>query len=81
MFINCGAYIMGVRPKTKKALKEAMRDTPTKVLFDCTDAFGPNAGRRFDGDHVPPGATLVVVGPDPHTKRNWYANVTSKKVS
>ena len=70
---------MGERPKTKKALKEAMRDDPASVVFDPTAAFGTQEFIR--GDDVPSGVVLVVVGPDPYTKRTWYANVTGTKVS
>jgi hypothetical protein len=73
-FINVGAYVDGRRPKSKKALKEAIRDTPDKVTFDGTSGMGP----QFSGGvaNIPVGATLAVTGPDPYNARNWYANVS-----
>lgn len=35
-YVNVGAYVNGVRPKTKKALKEAMANAPETVQFDRT---------------------------------------------
>lgn len=75
-FINVGAHIDGKRPKSKKALKEALRDAPETVRFDCTAAVGPDAGRSdIMGDSIPDGATLTVAGPDPYTSRKWFASV------
>jgi hypothetical protein len=78
-FINVGAYVDGVRPKTKKALKEACANDPnrTRVVFDGTALN--NEGHRYTLDH--PNDTLQVCGPDPYTKRNWYASVKNGKVT
>jgi hypothetical protein len=77
-FVNTGAYVSGSRPRTKKALREAVASAPQTVTFDSTAALGPGAGRTFsasDPEDIGT-AVLVVTGPDPYTKRNWYANVT-----
>jgi hypothetical protein len=82
-YINVGAFVNGDRPRTKKALREALRDNPDTVLFDQTSMFAPgqpgDMGRYLPvtGDsRIPPGVTLSVVGPDPHRERRWYASVT-----
>lgn len=50
--------------KTKKELKQAVG---TKPDFIETSFFGP----EYKGDGVYP-----VVGPDPYTARNWFAQIT-----
>jgi hypothetical protein len=73
-YINVGAFIDGYRPKSKKALREALRDAPETVRFDGTSSMGD----QFDGfaDSIPEGISLTVAGPDPYTKRSWFATVT-----
>jgi hypothetical protein len=56
--------MMGASYKTKKALKESI-GKPLDYIE--TSAFGPEY--KDNG-------TFPVVGPDPYTKRNWYATVT-----
>jgi len=72
-YVNVGALVDGVRPKTKKALKEAVLSNLDKVRFDPTGAFDPKD--PIDPDELTQGVTLVVTGPDPYTARKWYANV------
>jgi ABC-type histidine transport system ATPase subunit len=78
-YINCGATDeRGQFFKTKAALKRALAEDPSKVTFYGTaQALGPELGGAgtIDGNHVPEGVTLVVVGPDPKRQRNWYGNV------
>ena len=77
-FINVGAYVGGQRPKSKKALREALAASPGTVFFDSTAAFGAHAGEDLPAVRLPEilgGDVLEVVGPDPYSKRNWYATV------
>jgi hypothetical protein len=74
-YINVGAYVGMQRPKTKKALREAMRDDPHNVIFEQTSLFTNEFPRSFTGNDLP-AATLVVAGPDPERKRSWFANVS-----
>lgn len=75
-FINVGAYINGARPKSKKALKDALKDAPATVTFDRTSVIGPGSvGGPIKGDALPEGDILSVTGPDPYTSRKWYASV------
>lgn len=54
-------------PKSKKALKEsAVGQAPR---FEETSLFGA----EYKGD-----GSYAVVGPDPYTKRTWYATVVVK---
>lgn len=72
IYINCGARVNGVRPATKKALKDALKANPLSVTFDATSDFDGRAGLG----HCPAlGTVFAVVGPDPFTKRTWYASV------
>lgn len=75
-YINVGAYINGERPKSKKAVREAVRDHPETVVFDLTSALGPGGTIRATAADIGT-ATLVLVGPDPYTRRNFYGNVTA----
>ena len=54
-----------VQYKSKKALREAAVGKSPR--FWETSMFGP----EYKGDGV-----YVIVGPDPYTKRTWYAQVT-----
>jgi hypothetical protein len=74
-YVNCGASVQGQRVKTKKALKEAMKNDPSSVSFDSTSMFDDYS--TIYGDKIPRGIILSVVGPDPYNKRSWYANVTA----
>lgn len=56
--------MLGASYPTKKALKEAIGKSLNYVE---TSFFGP----EFKAD-----GTFAVVGPDPYTKRTWYATVT-----
>lgn len=75
--INTGAFIKGERAKTKKGLREALGSDPASVTFDTTSLFEPERVIRGDAlaDELGGGSKLLVVGPDPHTSRKWYANV------
>lgn len=77
-FINVGALTSDARRvSTKKQLKELCESG--EVAFDQTGF--PLSG-LLPGTIVPEdmksGIILSVVGPDPHAKRNWYANVELK---
>jgi hypothetical protein len=72
-----GAYLGGVRPATKKALREALAADPDGVYLEATSLFGD----EYDGPAtgLPVGRTAYLVGPDPYRKRVWYAALTRKK--
>ena len=74
---NYGALFDGRhKPATKKALRELVKESPERVTFYDTSAFN-NKGEVGVADLSP---IDVIVGPDPYTKRNWYANVKNGKV-
>jgi len=78
MYINVGANIDGKPVRTKKALKQAVKDGDS-VRFYSTALLGES----FYGgvSDIPQGAKLSVVGPDPFTSRKWYATVSNGKVT
>lgn len=78
-YVNVGAKVNGVRPKTKKALREALKADPRSVTFDNTSPMGPQLV-GINGANVPVEFSLQVTGPDPFTKRNWYATVKNGPV-
>lgn len=73
-YVNVGCSIQGTRIPTKKALRDALKATPADVAFDGTSFMGPQFSGR--GTEIPEGFTLQVCGPDPYSKRSWYASVT-----
>ena len=76
-YVTCGAYVNGERPKTKKALKDAMKETPAKVVFDKTSLFDCEGDKTIRGNALHDSVTINVVGPDPYHNRKWYATVTA----
>jgi hypothetical protein len=74
-YINVG--VQAPHNKSKKALKEAIASNPEAVVFYGTTEFGIGPTYDGHGDTIPEGVSLSVVGPDPYTKRNWYAQVVN----
>jgi hypothetical protein len=63
-----GIFIMGVRPRSKKEVREAVREMPHKVRIEYTgimEGYDGMVKQAPDGDYD-------FVGPDPYTKRNFY---------
>lgn len=62
--------------KSKSAFKAAIKDSPANVYLFSTTAV-PGA-EKWSGtaDKLPDGMEFNVVGPDPYTRRDWYATVT-----
>lgn len=69
------AYVNGQKPKTKKALRDALA-SGADVAFEDT-SFVNNRG-CLAPDQI--GPSDVIVGPDAHNQRNWYANIRNGKV-
>lgn len=67
-----GIFVNRQRSKTKKALKEAVAENPSRVHLEATSVFGNEYDGPLDGA---PDGTFNVVGPDPYTSRKWYANI------
>lgn len=67
-----GIFIRSQRPKTKKAIKEAVASDPASVRIEATSLFG----NEYDGlvSDAPDG-TYHFVGPDPYTRRNFYGDI------
>lgn len=67
-----GIWINGERPKSKKAVKEAIAEDPSRVRLEATSLMG----NEYDGPvSGAPAGTHDFVGPDPYTKRNFYGNI------
>lgn len=69
-----GLFIDGRRPKSKKEIKEAVKAGQwDRVSVEATSFFG----NEYDGPLVTaPLGDIYFVGPDPHTKRNFYGRIT-----
>jgi len=67
--------VNGLRPKSKKAIKEALADEATagRVRAQATSWFGD----EYDGFIVnaPVGTTVHFVGPDPERDRRFYGTI------
>lgn len=68
-----GIFINGQRPKSKKAVKEALLSEPETVTIEYTSMHGtPGPSNPLD---LSPGRPVHFVGPDPYTKRNFYGTI------
>lgn len=77
-YINVGATLYGRRIPTKAKLRAELGPEGdwAGVAFDVTSMLGPRAGEVINATATDIGTDkLTVVGPDPYTKRNWYATV------
>lgn len=59
--------------KTKMAFKAAIKEHPEDVYLYATSNMGPQFSGR--ASVLPDDVEFLVVGPDPYSKRDWYANV------
>jgi hypothetical protein len=71
-----GIFIKGVRPKSKKAVKEAIAANPERVEIENTSLFGGGFGGL--ATELKEGQSVTFVGPDPSRQRNFYGEI--KKV-
>lgn len=72
-----GIFINGVRPASKKAVKEAIASNPSSVRIEATSFFG----NEYDGpaSELPADSRpIAFVGPDPERKRNFYGTIEWK---
>lgn len=72
--MSYGVFINGERPRSKKAIKEAMKEAPSSVTWQNDAAFGETAGSRFAGDRLPD-MNDTFVGPDPFRDRKFYGQI------
>lgn len=66
-----GIFLNFSRPKSKKAVKEAVAADPSKVRIECTSLFGDYDGSVSEA----PDGTYTFVGPDPSRDRKFYGNI------
>ena len=67
-----GIWINSTRPKSKKAIKEALI-AGDEVSLEATSVFGND----YDGLVTDaPDGNYTFVGPDPYNKRNFYGTLT-----
>lgn len=69
-----GIWVNWNRPKSKKAVKEAIASNPEGVSLEATSFFG----NEYDGPitEMPENKMVFVVGPDPARDRRFYLNIT-----
>jgi len=68
-----GIFIDGQRPKSKKQVAATIAVQPENVRIEATSMFG----NEYDGpvSDMPQG-TILFVGPDPYSKRDFYGKIT-----
>ena len=72
-----GLWIEGRRPPSKKAVREAIAEG-REVYVEATSFFGNEYGGSVYA--CPENEPILFVGPDPHTKRNFYGQIVRKGV-
>ena len=68
-----------VRPKSKKEVKEKIASNPLRVLAEATSYFGNEYEGPITKTAVEMYGDIRFVGPNPHTKRNFYGVITINK--
>ena len=69
-----GVFVNGSRPKSKKAVREAVQ-AGEYVTLEATSVFGNEYGGSVTNA---PDGVYYFVGPDPHTSRKFYGQVIKK---
>lgn len=68
-----GVYVAFKRPKTKKALREAVKLDPARVTLERTSMF---TDTEYDGPvSEAPEGEYTFVGPDPYINRRFYGRI------
>lgn len=67
-----GIFIGHSRPKSKKAVKLAVAESPASVVIESTSIMG---GYHGNVENAPDGDYLFV-GPDPYRDRKFYGTIT-----
>lgn len=70
--MNCGIYINGERPKSKKAVKEAIATDPQSVTLDITEFMKE---QTLSLEAVKVNHDYYFVGPDPYNSRKFYGTI------
>jgi hypothetical protein len=71
-----GLYVDGSRPRSKKAVREAIADDPGRVRVEATSMFGDEYGGPLT---AAPSGNIAFVGPDPYTRRNYYGTIEVRR--
>lgn len=71
-----GIFVNEQRPKSKKAIREAIAADPSSVYIEATAL----ATVEYDGPatEMPEGTTIYFVGPDPYKTRNFYGQISRR---
>ena len=72
--MSLGIWVDYARPKSKKAVKEAVA-AGGNVILEGTSMFG---GDYSGAVSEAPDGRYDFVGPDPYTARNYYGSITVK---
>jgi hypothetical protein len=75
--LNLGVYVNGGRPRSKKAIKEAVNDSGQTVTFYSTSCFDEYDGKQWLSDKLPDGEHYFV-GPNPYADRKYYGTIIKR---
>lgn len=64
------------RPKSKKEIREIAADSPERIHFEETSVFATSEG-PFNATQIPVFGSVTFVGPDPHTKRTFFGQISN----
>lgn len=70
-----GIFVDGNRPKSKKAIKEAVADDPNRVTIERTALGREGYVKLPDASDDDIGPLNPFVGPDPYRSRKWYGQI------
>lgn len=75
-YIEVGATFRdsGKPVPTKKALRDALSQDLASVVLDSVGGLNADFSGHV-GNLADESTTLIVCGPDPFTRRNWWANI------
>ena len=74
--MTSGIFVNGVRPASKKFIKESVTKDPASVSLEAVSPYG----KEYDGpiSSMPEGVKVSFVGPDPYAKRDFYGSITRR---
>jgi hypothetical protein len=74
--MTAGLFVGGLRPASKKAVREALAANPADVRIENTDFLGGGSAVDRASD-LQVGDKVVFVGPDPYTNRRFYGTIVA----
>jgi hypothetical protein len=71
-----GLFVNDRHPSSKKAVKEAVKNSPDTIVAYATSLWGNEFNGRIS--HLLEGQQVHFVGPDPYRLRKFYGTISRK---